>query len=94
MTSTSLHTHFVCFASILNVCFYSENVCQSISSICSFLFLFIFVINLYVHNINWVSTEMPFYNSVKWEISVQLKTAHFATTVEKPSDPKLQVLPG
>jgi hypothetical protein len=89
------HTYFVCFACILSVCFYSVNVCQSICSICFCSFLFIFVVNWYIHNIKWVSrTEMPFYNSVKWEIRVQFMTAHFATTVEKPSEPKLQVLPG
>jgi hypothetical protein len=57
-------------------------------------FLFIFVMNLYIHDIKWVSsTEMPVYNSAKWEIRVQFMTAHFATTVEEPNESKLQVLP-
>jgi len=60
------HAYFICFAPILNVCFYSVNVYQSICSICSSFFLFIFVINLYIHDIKWVSkTEAPVYNSAK-----------------------------
>jgi hypothetical protein len=50
--------------------------------------------NLYIHDIKWVSsTETPVYSSTKWEIRVQFMTAHFATTVEEPTESKLQVLP-
>jgi hypothetical protein len=50
--------------------------------------------NLYIHDIKWVSsTETPVYNSAKWEIRVQFMPVHFATTVEKPTESKLQVLP-
>jgi len=88
------HTYFICFASILNVCFFSVNFCQSICSICSCFFLCIFEINLYIHDIKWVSrTETPVYNSAKWEIGVHFMTAHFGTTVEEPIESKLQVLP-
>lgn len=81
----------LCF--YINVCFYSVNVCQSICSICSCFFLFIFVINLYFHGIKWASrTEMPVYNSEKWEIRAQFMTAHFVTNVEEPNESKLQVL--
>jgi hypothetical protein len=77
-----------CSAFVLRVCFYSTDICESIQSSHFTFFPLLFMINLYFNtSMEWngfPATQLQFITLCVREIRLWLRTAHFATIVQKP----------